>query len=178
MANSRYSMCYMSGHADPLGELGAVAAEADRMRARASESLRRAVADAADRGFTQAQIAHAIGRSQPEVSRLLRGRKSRRFRPSSPLGRLLVAHRAEILALTEKHRAVNVRVFGSVARGDDDADSDIDLLVDLTDGADLLDLAGLDIELERLLAHAVDVVPARMLKVQVAPSALAEAVPL
>jgi predicted nucleotidyltransferase len=69
-------------------------------------------------------------------------------------------------------------VFGSVVRGEDDDGSDIDLLVDLEPGADLLDLAALDIELERLLGRPVDIVHARMLKPHVAHSALADAVEL
>jgi predicted nucleotidyltransferase len=77
-----------------------------------------------------------------------------------------------------EHKASNVRVVGSVARGEDEPSSDIDLLVDLAPDADLLDSAGLNVELERLLGHSVDVVPARMLKPRVASSALAEAVPL
>ncbi len=171
-------MCYMSEDAELLESLAKVAAEADRFRARASASLREAVGRAADRGLTQKQIAQAIGRSQPEVSRLLRAYRSTRFQPSSPLGRIVARHREEILALAHAHKAHNVRVFGSVVRGDDDDASDIDLLVDLAPGADLLDLAGLDIQLKRLLGHPVDVVPARMLKPHVAPSALEDAVEL
>ncbi|HVK22648.1 MAG TPA: nucleotidyltransferase domain-containing protein [Actinokineospora sp.] len=159
-------------------ELARVAAEADRLRLEASTSLRNAVGKAADQGLTQQQIARAIGRSQPEVSRLLRAYRATRFHPTSALGRLLARHRDEILALALAHKAHNVRVFGSVVRGEDDEDSDIDLLVDLAPGADLLDLASLDLELERLLGHPVDVVPARMLKPHVAPSALADAVEL
>ncbi|WP_435121768.1 nucleotidyltransferase family protein [Amycolatopsis thermoflava] len=82
------------------------------------------------------------------------------------------------MALAHAHKARNVRVFGSVARGEDDEGSDIDLLVDLDPGADLVDLAALDIELERLLGYPVDIVPARMLKRDIASSALAEAVEL
>jgi predicted nucleotidyltransferase len=129
-------------------------------------------------GLTQGQIADAIGRSQPGVSHLLRAHRDRRFRPSSPLGRVLARHRDEVIALALAHNVTNVRVFGSVVRGEDDATSDIDLLVDLAPGADLFDLAALDVELERLLGHPVDIVPARMLKSHVAPSALADAVEL
>lgn len=71
-----------------------------------------------------------------------------------------------------------MRVFGSVARGEDEPSSDIDLLVDLAADADLFDIAGLNVELQRLLGHRVDVVPARMLKPRVASSALADAVTL
>ena len=120
----------------------------------------------------------AIGRSQPEVSRLIRAYRATRFRPTSPLGRILARHRDEIVALAHAHKVSNVRVFGSVVRGEEDDASDIDLLVDLDPGADLFDLAALDIELERLLGRPVDIVPSRMLKPHVAPSALADAVEL
>lgn len=171
-------MCYMQNLSELLAAVADAAAEADALRARASERLRSAVGDAAASGFTQAQIARAAGRSQPEVSRLLRADRARRFRPRSPLGTRLSQHRVEILARARAHHVTNVRVFGSVARGTDDPGSDIDLLVDLDPGADLLDLAALDLELAELLAHPVDIVPARMLKPHVAPTALAEAVPL
>lgn len=168
----------MVQEAEYLEALAAVAAEADRLRAQASAALREAVGKAADRGLTQNQIAGAIGRSQPEVSRLIRAYRARRFRPSSPLGRVVAQHRDEIVALAHAHKASNVRVFGSVVRGEDDDTSDIDFLVDLDSGADLLDLAALDIELEDLLGHPVDIVPVRMLKPHVASSALADAVEL
>jgi predicted nucleotidyltransferase len=171
-------MCYMTGEAELSQSLARVAAEADRLRAKAGAMLREAVGQAAEQGLTQRQIADATGRSQPEVSRLLRAYRDRRFRPSSPLGRVLARHRDEIIALARAHHVTDVRVFGSVVRGEEGATSDIDLLVDLAPGADLFDLAALEVELERLLGHPVDIVPARMLKPHVAPSALAEAVQL
>lgn len=161
-----------------LAALADAAAQADTLRARASERLRTAVGEAAASGLTQRQIAQAVGRSQPEVSRLIQAYRSGRFRPSSPLGRRLSQHRNEIIARARAHHATHVRVFGSVARGTDDEASDIDLLVDLEPGADLFDLAALDLELAELLGRPVDIVPARMLKPHVAPAALAEAVPL
>jgi uncharacterized protein len=168
----------MTDTADLLKRLSRTAAETDRQRARASARLLKAVGEAADCGLTQTEIARSIGRSQPEVSRLIRAYRAARFTPSSRLGRLLRTHRDEILAIAKEHKASNVRVFGSVARGEDEASSDIDLLVDLAPDADLMDLAGLNIDLQRLLGHPVDVVPARMLKPRVAPSALADAVAL
>jgi predicted nucleotidyltransferase len=102
------------------------------------------------------------------VSRLVRAYHAAKFRPRSRLGRLLNKHRGEIVAIASKHKASNVRVFGSVARGEDGPSSDIDLLVDLAADADLFDIAGLNVELQRLLGHPVDVVPARMLKPRVA----------
>jgi predicted nucleotidyltransferase len=158
--------------------LARIAAESDELRARAGKSLRDAVGQAADRGFTQQRIAQIVGRSQPEVSRLIRAYRAGRFRPTSPLGRILARHRSEIVALAHAHKASNIRVFGSVARGEDDEASDIDLLVDLDPGADLFDLAALDTGLTELLGRPVDIVPARMLKPHVAQSALADAVQL
>ena len=170
-------MCYMTRE-DALSELARVAAEADRLRARASDSLREAVARAVERGLPQTQIARAIGRSQPEVSRLLRAHRATRFRPRSRLGRTLAARRERVLELAAKHKASNVRVFGSVVRGEDAPESDIDLLVDLAPDADLFDLASLGVELSRSLGRRVDVVPERMLRPRVAPRVLADAVAL
>lgn len=65
--------------------------------------------------------------------------------------------RDEILAIARRHGASNVRVFGSVARDEARADSDIDLLVDLESGRSLMDLAELHLALEELLGRSVDV---------------------
>ena len=168
----------MSDHADLSKRLSRIAAETDKQRARASARLLKAVGEAAERGLTQTEIARSIGRSQPEVSRLVRAYHAAKFRPRSRLGRLLNKHRGEIVAIASTHKASNVRVFGSVARGEDGPSSDIDLLVDLAADADLFDIAGLNVELQRLLGHPVDVVPARMLKPRVASSALSDALRL
>ncbi len=66
-------------------------------------------------------------------------------------------NREAILRIAAQHGARNVRVFGSVARGDDRADSDLDLLVEMEDGRSLLDLVGLEQQLEDLLRRDVDV---------------------
>jgi uncharacterized protein len=71
---------------------------------------------------------------------------------------LLLAKREEILRTAAKHGACNVRIFGSVARGEAGENSDIDLLVELEQGRSLLDQAGLMVELEDLLGRKVDVV--------------------
>jgi uncharacterized protein len=84
--------------------------------------------------------------------------------------------RAEILAAAARHGATNVRVFGSVARGDADAKSDVDFLVDFEPGRSLLDLAGLLVDLEDLLGHSVDVVTEPGLKARIRQRVLAEAV--
>ena len=70
----------------------------------------------------------------------------------------LRARRDEILAIAERHKAYNVRVFGSVARGEAGPDSDVDFLVTYRDGASLYDLAGIYLDLKELLGCEVDVV--------------------
>ncbi len=74
------------------------------------------------------------------------------------LNNLLKSRREEILSISAKHGARNVRIFGSVARGEAGENSDIDLLVELDQGRSLLDLAGLVVDLEELLERKVDVV--------------------
>lgn len=70
---------------------------------------------------------------------------------------LIAKHRGEILALATKRGAHNVRLIGSVARGDDNDQSDIDLIVSLEPGRTLLDLGGLLMDLQKLLGCKVDV---------------------
>jgi hypothetical protein len=65
--------------------------------------------------------------------------------------------RHEILAIASAHGASNVRVFGSVARGEQDDDSDLDLIVDMDEDRSLFDLGGLAFDLEELLGCAVDI---------------------
>lgn len=98
--------------------------------------------------------------------------------PDSPLGRRLRRRRKAIIEAAAHRRAHNVRVFGSVARGEDTATSDVDLLVDLDKGVGLLDLIGLQRELSELLGVGVDVVPADTLKSRIRTRVLAEAIPL
>jgi predicted nucleotidyltransferase len=86
--------------------------------------------------------------------------------------------REEILHLAERHGARNLRVFGSVARGEADAASDLDVLVDLEQGRSLLDLAGLLVDLENLLGCRVDVVTERGLRERLRGRVLREAVAL
>jgi predicted nucleotidyltransferase len=85
-------------------------------------------------------------------------------RKPHPLRSLVDAHRGGIKAAAARHRGVRVRLFGSVARGDENSDSDIDLLVDFTAGSSLFDLLDLTQELEDLLDHSVDVVSTGGLK--------------
>ena len=73
----------------------------------------------------------------------------------------LRSHRAEVIELARRHGATNVRVFGSVARGEDTLDSDVDLLVTFIPGTTLYDVAALSEELEVLIGAPVDVVSDR-----------------
>lgn len=86
--------------------------------------------------------------------------------------------REEILATATKHGARNVRLFGSVARGDAGPDSDVDILVELEPGRSLLDLSGLLLDLEELLGCSVDVATENGLHWYVRDRVLREAVPL
>ena len=77
-----------------------------------------------------------------------------------------------------RYGAHNVRVFGSVARGEADEQSDIDLMVDFEPGRSLLDHAGLWLELQDLLGGKVDVVSSRGIKARIRERVLQEAVSL
>ncbi|MGH8968626.1 MAG: helix-turn-helix domain-containing protein [Actinomycetes bacterium] len=99
-------------------------------------------------------------------------------RLSGPLGRRLRKHRRRVQRITTAHGLSNVRVFGSVARGEDTTDSDIDLLVDVSAGVGLIGMARCQHDLQSLLDAQVDLVPADDLKPGVARSVLAEVVAL
>jgi predicted nucleotidyltransferase len=80
------------------------------------------------------------------------------------LSTLTDTNRSELMRLAAAHGARNVRVFGSVARGEAGPRSDLDLLVDLEDGRTLFDLAGFAADVEDLLGVRVDVVTPRSLR--------------
>lgn len=84
----------------------------------------------------------------------------------------------EIIAVARAHGLVNVRIFGSVARGEDTDQSDIDLLVDLEKGRTLLDLGGALVQLQDLLGRRVDIVTERGLHWYLREKILREARPL
>ena len=86
--------------------------------------------------------------------------------------------RGEILRIAAEHGAREVRIFGSVARGETGPESDVDFLVELEAGRSLLDLGGLQMELESLLGCRVDVVTVRGLKARIRERVLREAVPV
>ncbi|MCP4591024.1 MAG: nucleotidyltransferase [bacterium] len=91
---------------------------------------------------------------------------------------VLAGKREKIVAIAARYGARNVRVFGSVARGDADDKSDVDFVVDFDDGASLMDHAGLLMELQELLGRKVDVAPEKYLRPRLRDRVLEEAVPL
>jgi predicted nucleotidyltransferase len=86
--------------------------------------------------------------------------------------------RTEILEIARKYGAFNVRVFGSVARGEADEESDIDLLVDLDPGRSLFDLGALTVELNEAMGRRVDVVTEAGLRDRIRRRVVSEAVAL
>jgi predicted nucleotidyltransferase len=97
---------------------------------------------------------------------------------SMTLREQVLAQREAVLRAAARRGARNVRLFGSAARGDAEADSDLDFLVDLDSDRSLLDVAGIAVELERLFGRRVDVVTARGLRERLRERVLREAVPL
>jgi predicted nucleotidyltransferase len=86
--------------------------------------------------------------------------------------------RAAILEIAAQHGARNVRVFGSVARGEAGPESDIDFLVEMEPGRSLLDLGALLMDLQDLLGCNVDVVTETGLRARIRPRVLSEAIPV
>jgi uncharacterized protein len=130
-------------------------------------------------GVTQSVIsAYESGHRQPAIPTLaalvdaagyelvmgLRRQPRRIGRLSGPVGRRVRRRRHDLVAAAAAHGVKNLRIFGSVARGQDRPDSDVDLLVDLPPGLGLLGLGRVQAELEAILGTQVDLVPAQDLK--------------
>ena len=98
--------------------------------------------------------------------------------PDPPMGRRLRRRRRAVLEACDRRGASNVRLFGSVARGEDSDASDVDLLVDLDERVGVVSLIGLERELSDLLGADVDVVPAASIKDRLRDAVAAEAIPL
>lgn len=80
--------------------------------------------------------------------------------------------------LKKEFKVKEISIFGSLVRGEQKKKSDIDVLVDFEEGADLFDLVGLALYLEKKLGQKVDVVPRRALRREIKSSVLKEAIPL
>ncbi|MFJ3035558.1 helix-turn-helix domain-containing protein [Curtobacterium pusillum] len=128
---------------------------------RAAELIRAAREDV---GMSQSSLAAAAGMQQPTISAYESGRKqprpesldrimtAARTRPSIPLA----IYADDIRDEARRFHLSNVRVFGSAIRGQDNENSDIDLLVSLTPGASLFDLGGFAHEVEAITGFDVD----------------------
>jgi uncharacterized protein len=86
--------------------------------------------------------------------------------------------RQQILDIAARHGASNVRVIGSYARGEQSAESDLDLLIDLEPGRSLIDHVAIAQDLEDLLGRPVDVIEAHALHALIRDRVVQEAVPL
>lgn len=137
-------------------------------------------------GLSQAALARAAKVPQPNLSAYENGRRTPsaevldrlrgalRVRPSVRVAR----HRQSLLDVVAKHHASNPRLFGSIARGEDGVDSDVDLLVDFAEDAGLFDEIALRLDLAELLGTRVDVVGSDALRGSFQDRVLAEAVAL
>ncbi|MDB5038134.1 MAG: polymerase beta domain protein region [Bacteriovoracaceae bacterium] len=96
------------------------------------------------------------------------------MRPSE----LIKLKKNEIIAIAKKRGAHNLRVFGSIAKGTDQENSDIDLLVDLEPNRSLMDLGGLLIDLTEALGRPVDVLTAESIRKSIRQQILKDAIPL
>jgi predicted nucleotidyltransferase len=94
------------------------------------------------------------------------------------IGKILKKKRNEILKLARNHGASEIKVFGSVARGEADDRSDVDFLVNMEPGRSLFDMGGLLMDLENLLGRPVDIVTEKGLRDSIRGRILREAVPL
>ena len=153
-------------------------------------------------GLTQQALARAAGTSQPTIARYESGRAEPRvdtlnrilsacgrrldtaeasarhehIPARGPLGRRLRRLRGAITAEVAQAGLTNARVFGSVARGEDTSQSDIDILVDVPYGSDILVVSELEERLSQLLGAQVDVTTPRLLRPPVLERAELEAI--
>lgn len=157
-----------------LDELASVIEERDA----AAEKLQRSVLNANESGVSQREIAKALGVTQSAVSQMIATSRERAKLARGPVGRKLAEHRAEVIRIARSRGASNVRVFGSVARGEDDEDSDVDLLVSMPGKLSMFTIAGLGMDLEDLIGFPVDIIPEQLVKREVLPTLSASAVTL
>ncbi len=122
--------------------------------------------------MTQAQIAAEIGRSQPEVHRLLH------FHGTSPLARKLRKQASHVRQLIANQGGHNLRVFGSVATGQDGPGSDIDLIFTMDNPMSLMQLEALQDQISALVGADIDLIPDSVIRPEFRERILGEAVPL
>lgn len=118
-----------------------------------------------------AEVAKPSNRSSATTS-------SNKERTTAQLERLLKDKRDDILSIAKQYGVSNVRIFGSIARGEADTESDIDLLVDVAPGRTLFDLNEFLVDLQGLLGHDVDVLTEKGLNNRMRERVMKEAIPL
>lgn len=136
-------------------------------------------------GLSQRDVADRAGVKQPSIAAIERGRREASAAVRSALDRALAIRPSQALAarldvvrrVFSEAELPEPRVFGSVARGEDDIDSDLDLIVDFTDAHDIADLLELEDRLAGLLTVRTDIVDGRSHS-RVIAQARAEAVSL
>jgi predicted nucleotidyltransferase len=119
-----------------------------------------------------------LTRGRPKRLLELRAESRRIFEDIVTIEELIKDRREEILRIAARHGAHNIRIFGSVVRGEARPDSDVDFLVDMEPGRTLLDMGGLLMELRDALGREVDVVTERGLKARIRHRIIKEATPL
>lgn len=136
------------------------------------------------RSPTYASLAHVtkiVGNLEtaPRYNRAMTEIATPTRRPlTGPTGRRVAAHRSEAREVLRRHGVTDPEIFGSVARGDDREDSDLDLLVDFAPGTDIIDIIGIQRELQEVLGVPVDLVPRTGLKERVRERAAKDLLPL
>jgi hypothetical protein len=148
---------------------------------------------ASQAGVTQSVIsAYESGQRQPSIPALarlieaagleltlgVRRQPGRLRRLTGPVGRRVRLHRQDLIAAAAAHGVHNLRVFGSVARGEDRPDSDVDLLADLPAGLSLFGLGRAEADLEAILGTRVELIPVADLKPGVRERAMRDLVAL
>lgn len=123
---------------------------------------------------SDSEVAEVGSSTAPDAAATRQGARPQR----GPRHHRIVRDRQRILDAASRHGATNLRLFGSVARGEESDDSDIDILVDLPSGAGLLTLLRLKHDLQEILQGAVDVIPADSLRPDVRERVDVDAVPL
>jgi uncharacterized protein len=123
-------------------------------------------------------LARLVGAAGFELTLGLRRPPGRLRRLSGPVGRRVRRHRNDLVAAAAANGFSNLRVFGSVARGEDRPDSDVDLLADFPSGLSLFGLSRVEAELEAILGTRVDLIPAADLKPGVRERVESDLIPL
>lgn len=137
-------------------------AELSDERSAVEEQLRAALLRATSAHVPQIEIAAALGVTQPAVSQTVSAARAHAL-GRGPAGRDVLTHRREILSASRRHAARDVRVFGSISRGEDTEESDVDLIVRMPD-AGMLAVSALADELEQILGRPVDVLPEHLIR--------------